>query len=223
MTLFTILTFNMQCSVNGTQHERILQLVETIKSKKYECICLQDVNLTSLSILKSKLDKYSLVESLSNGVPQIIFFNNNFKLKEEFCYSLPSDENREIIGCKLTYKEKEFEILNVWLENESEIFRQKQLEVLMEVSSSNTIIVGDFNIFKISEPANTIILDSQMCDAWITGGCNPQLRDTTFYENQWCRSVMLLYFKNNYSITCNGLLNNNCDKSAVSYQVKFVQ
>ena len=69
----------MQCSVNGTQHERILQLVETIKSKKYECICLQDVNLTSLSILKSKLDKYSLVESLSNGVPQIIFFNNNFK------------------------------------------------------------------------------------------------------------------------------------------------
>ena len=116
MSMFTLLTFNMQCSLNGTRHEQLLQLVEIIKAQKFECICLQDVNLTSLSILKSKLHKYSLIESLSNGTPQVIIYSNNCKMEEEFCYDLPSEENREVIGCKLTYKEKEYEILNVWLE-----------------------------------------------------------------------------------------------------------
>ena len=147
--MFTLLTFNMQCSSSGTRHEQLLQLVEIIKAQKFECVCLQDVNLTSLSILKSKLHKYTIIEALSNGTPQVIIYSNNCKMEEEFCYDLPSEENREVIGCKLTFKEKEYEILNVWLEKEQSKFREKQVEVLMEVASLKTIIVGDFNVFEI--------------------------------------------------------------------------
>ena len=223
MNIFTILTFNMQCSVNGTRHEKLLQLVEIIKSKKFQCVCLQDVNLTSMSILKSKLHKYSFVESLSNGTPQVIIYSNDCNLEEEFCYDLPSNENNEVIGCKLTYKEKEYEILNVWLENNESDFREKQIEVLLEVASNKTIIVGDFNIFEINEPSNSLLLQSKICDAWISSGCNTHLRDTTFYEGNWYRTVRLLYFKNTYSIICNELLNSDCNNSMVSYGIITLQ
>lgn len=217
--MFTILTFNIQCSVNGTRHEQLLQLVEIIKSRKFVCICLQDVNLTSLSILKSKLHKYSLVEALNNGTPQVIIYSNDCKMEEEFCYDLPSDENNEVIGCKLTYKEKEYEILNVWLEREQSKIRKKQIEVLLEVASNKTIIVGDFNIFEINEPSNSLLLQSKICDAWISSGCNSHLRDTTFCEGLWYRTARLLYFKSSYTIVCNELLNSDCDNSMVCYDV----
>lgn len=223
MSLFRLLTFNMQCSDNGTRHEQLLQLVEIIKSKKFECVCLQDVNLTSLSILKSKLHKYSLVEALSNGTPQVIIYSNDCKLEEEFCYDLPSDEGREVIGCKLVFNEKEYEILNVWLERHQSKYREKQVEVLLEVASNKTIIVGDFNIFEINEPSNSLLLKNKICDAWINDGCNSHLRDTTFYEGNWYRAVRLLYFKNSYSIACNELLNIDCDNSMVSYSITALQ
>lgn len=219
MSMFTLLTFNMQCSLNGTRHEQLLQLVDIIKSRKFECVCLQDVNLTSLSILKSKLHKYSLIEALSNGTPQIIIYSNDCKLEEEFCYDLPSEENREVIGCKLVFKEKEYEILNVWLEKEQSKFREKQVEVLLEVASPTTLIVGDFNIFELNEPSNSLLLQSKICDAWISSGCNPHLRDTTFYKGIWYRTVRLLYFKNSYNIVCNALMNNDCDNSMVCYEI----
>ena len=219
MSMFTLLTFNMQCSSSGTRHEQLLQLVEIIKAQKFECVCLQDVNLTSLSILKSKLHKYTIIEALSNGTPQVIIYSNNCKMEEEFCYDLPSEENREVIGCKLTFKEKEYEILNVWLEKEQSKFREKQVDVLMEVASSKTIIVGDFNVFEINEPSNGLLLKNKISDAWISSGCNPHLRDTTFYNNEWYRTVRLLYFKSSYSIVCNGLFNNDCDNSMVCYEV----
>ena len=218
-SLFTLLTLNMQCSLNGTRHEQLLQLVDIIKSNKIICVCLQDLNLTSLSILKSKLHKYSLIEALTNGTPQVIIYSNECKMEEEFCYDLPSEENREVIGCKLVFKEKEYEILNVWLEKEQSKFREKQVEVLLEVASPKTIIVGDFNIFQPNEASNSLLLQSKLCDAWITSGCNPLLRNTTFYEGEWYRTVRLLYLKNSYSITCNGLFNNDCDNSMVSYDV----
>jgi len=221
MSLFTILTCNIQCSIEGTRHEQLLHLVEIIKLKNYTCVCLQDVNLTSLSILKSKLHNYSIIETLNNGTPQIILYDSNCSLKEEFCYSIPSKEEREILGCKLTYLEKEYEILNVWLEHKSSEIRKKQIEVLLEVVSPQTLVVGDFNIVAMNEAANSLILKNKMCDAWINGGCNPQLRDTTFIDKRWHRTVRLLYFKTNYSVVCNGLLNNDCDNSAVTYEVTF--
>ena len=223
MSLFTLLTFNMKCSIEGTRHEQLLQLVEFIKLKNFDCICLQDVNLTSLSILKSKLHKYSLIEAISNGTPQIIIYSNNCKLEEEYSYDLPSNEGREVIGCKLTFKEKEYEILNVLLEHQQSDFREKQIEVLSEIISNNTIVVGDYNIFEINEPANSLILKNKLCDAWITGGCIPHLRDTTFHNGKWYRSVRLLYLKKYYSIVCSGLLNTDCNNSMVSYSITTVQ
>ena len=219
MSMFTLLTFNMQCSLNGTRHEQLLQLVDIIKSRNIECVCLQDVNLTSLSILKSKLNKYSLIEAISNGNPQVIIYNNECKMEEEFCYDLPSEENRQVIGCKLVFKEEEYEILNVWLEKDQSKFREKQVDVLLEVASPKTVIVGDFNIFEHNEPSNSLLLQSKICDAWISSGCNTHLRDTTFYEGEWYRTVRLLYFKNSYTILCNALMNNDCDNSMVCYEI----
>lgn len=223
MNIFTLLTFNMQCSIDGTRHEQLLSLVETIKSHSFDCICLQDVNMTSLSILKSKLHKYSIIEALSNGTPQIILYNNKCKLEEEFSYDLPSEENREVIGCKLSFEDKTYEILNVWLEHKSKSFREKQVDVLLDVASHETIIVGDFNIFDINEPANSLLLTNKLCDAWISSGCNPHLRDTTFQDGHWHRTVRLLYFKKTYSITCDELINNDCDKSMVCFGITTVQ
>jgi len=223
MSMLTILSFNLQCSLNGTQHEQLFQLVEIVKSKLFDCICLQDINLTSLSILKSKLHKYSAIEAIENGTPQAILYKDSCKLEEEYSYNIPSNEGREILGCKLVFKEKEYEILNIWLENNQEDMRQKQVDVLMEIASDNTIIVGDFNIFEINEPANSLILQSNLCDAWITSGCNSQLRDTTFSNGKWYRTVRLLYFKKMYNALCNGLMNNSNDSSMVFYSVKAVQ
>lgn len=223
MSMLTILSFNLQCSLNGTQHEQLFQLVEIVKSKLFDCICLQDINLTSLSILKSKLHKYSAIEAIENGTPQAILYKDSCKLEEEYSYNIPSNEGREILGCKLVFKEKEYEILNIWLENNQEDMRQKQVDVLMEIASDNTIIVGDFNIFEINEPANSLILQSNLCDAWITSGCNSQLRDTTFSNDKWYRTVRLLYFKKMYYALCNGLMNNSNDSSMVFYSVKAVQ
>lgn len=224
MSSFTILSFNLQCSLHQTRHEQLLQLIEIIKSKLFDAVCLQDVNMTSLSILKSKLHKYGVIEALNNGMPQVILYNNSTcKLEEEYAYNLPSNENREILGCKLVHKEKEYEILNVWLDHDEVNFRQKQIEVLMDIVSPETIMVGDFNIFEINEPANSLILKNKLSDAWINSGCNPQLRDTTFHSGKWCRTVRLFYFKKKYDVVCNGLLNNNCDTSMVGYELTSLQ
>ena len=220
---FTILSFNLQCSLNGTQHEQLFQLVEIVKSNLFECVSLQDVNLTSLSILKSKLHKYSAIEAIENGTQQVILYKDNCKLEEEYSYNIPSNEGHEILGCKLVFKEKEYEILNIWLEKNQKDIREKQVDVLLEISSDNTIMVGDFNIFEINEPANSLILQNNLCDAWINSGCNSQLRDTTFNDGTWYRTVRLLYFKKMYSVICNGLMNNSNDNSMVFYSVKALQ
>ena len=105
--MFTLLTFNMQCSSSGTRHEQLLQLVEIIKAQKFECVCLQDVNLTSLSILKSKLHKYTIIEALSNGTPQVIIYSNNCKMEEEFWISYSDFAKGQLESTKMADRKSE--------------------------------------------------------------------------------------------------------------------
>lgn len=229
MNALSLLTFNIECSQYQTRHEKINQLLEFIKYKNFDCLCLQDVNLTSMSILKSKLHNYSVIEALNNEkskTSQIIMLNNSITILEEYSYDIPSLENKEILGCKILWNEKELEIINVHLENEDSAYRGKQVDIIYEITAENNncVIVGDFNIVSMEEEANVMLLkNKKFTDSWINDGCVSCLRNTTFVENnkwtKWARTVRLLYVRSCLNCKCTGLLNFNSNKSMVTFSV----
>lgn len=229
MNPLSLLSFNIECSQYQTRHEKINQLLEFIKYKSFDCLCLQDVNLTSMSILKSKLHNYSVIEALNNEkskTSQIIMLNNSITILEEYSYDIPSLENKEILGCKILWNEKELEIINVHLENEDSAYREKQIDIIYEITAENNncVIVGDFNIVSMEEEASVMLLkNKKFADSWINDGCISCLRNTTFVENgkwnKWARTVRLLYVKSCLNCKCTGLLNFNSNKSMVTFSL----
>uniref|UniRef100_A0A6C0J242 Endonuclease/exonuclease/phosphatase domain-containing protein n=1 Tax=viral metagenome TaxID=1070528 RepID=A0A6C0J242_9ZZZZ len=210
-TSFTLLSYNMDCSSKGTNHEKILKIIEITKETNASVILLQAVNMTTLSILKSKLVDYNTItnQKSSNSVMQVIFLNtNNCQLIEEYCYDMPTLEEKEILGCKMEFNNKTYDILNVHLEDNDEDYRKKQIEVLYEISEeNNSIISGEFNIYHINEPASLSLMNyTELIDPWITNGCNTILRDTSYKDDKWYRTSRILYFKNSdYICKCYGI------------------
>lgn len=225
MNNLSLLTFNIECSKYQTRHEKINQLLEFIKYKKIDCICLQDVNTTSLSILKSKLGNYNAIEGLGEEkmkTSQVTLLNNSIQILEEYSYDMPSLESKEILGCRILWNEKEIEIINVHLEESDETYREKQIDTIYEISKEDdkSIIVGDFNINTTSDKANIMIMnDKKFTDAWINSGCIMCLRNTTFTNNTWSRSSRLFYVKTFLNCMCTGLLNFNSNKSIVTFLI----
>ena len=244
MNALSLLTFNIECSQYQTRHEKINQLLEFMKYKSFDCLCLQDVNLTSLSILKSKLNNYNVIEALNNQkskTSQIIMLSNSITILEEYSYDIPSLENKEILGCKILWNEKEVEIINVHLEDESSSYRGKQVDIIYEITAENNnyVIVGDFNIVSMEEEASVMLLkNKKFTDSWINDGCVSCLRNTTFVESnkmdkvdkvdkldkldkldKWARTTRLLYVKSCLDCKCTGLINFNSNKSMVTFSV----
>jgi endonuclease/exonuclease/phosphatase family metal-dependent hydrolase len=223
MSALKLLTFNMECSVFQTRHEKINILVSFIKLKNINCVLLQDVNTTTLSLFKSKLSNFNVIESLdseNNINSQIMFVLKEIKIVEEYSYDIPSNESHEVICCKVIFGEKEIELINIHLENENENYRKKQIETLFEISkeNKNNIIVGEFNI--CNEECNLLLLNnSQFVDPWIEDGCNIQLRNTTLYKEKWYRTQRLMYQNSQLECHCVGLLNFNSNKSCLIYDI----
>lgn len=225
MNNLSLLTFNIECSKYQTRHEKINQLLEFIRYKKIDCICLQDVNVTSLSIIKSKLGNYIAVEGLGEEkmkTSQVTLLNNSIKILEEYSYDMPSLESKEILGCRILRNEKEIEIINIHLEESNETYREKQIDTIYEISKEedNYVIVGDFNIESMSDKANIMITNNKkFTDAWISSGCVTCLRNTTFINDKWSRSSRLFYVKSVLNCMCTGLLNFNSNKSIVTFLI----
>ena len=225
MNNLSLLTFNIECSKYQTRHEKINQLLEFIRYKKIDCICLQDVNTTSLSIIKSKLGSYNAVEGLGEEkmkTSQVTLLNNSIKILEEYSYDMPSLESKEILGCRIIWNGKEIEIINVHLEESNETYREKQIDTIYEISKEddNYVIVGDFNIDSMSDKANIMITNNKkFTDAWISSGCVTCLRNTTFINDKWSRSSRLFYVKSVLNCMCTGLLNFNSNKSIVTFSI----
>ena len=223
MSTLKLLTFNIECSSFQTRHDKINSLVSFIKLKNINCFLLQDVNITTLSLFKSKLHNFSVIESLdteNNINSQVMFISKEIKIVEEYSYDIPSNESHEVICCKIVLGEKEIELINIHLEEQNENYRKKQIETLFEISkeNKNNIIIGEFNIY--NEECELLLLNNDdFVDPWIEDGCNTQLRNTTFYKEKWYRTQRLIYQNSDLKCCCIGLLNFNINKSALIYSI----
>ena len=223
MSTLKLLTFNIECSSFQTRHDKINSLVSFIKLKNINCFLLQDVNITTLSLFKSKLQNFSVIESLdteNNVNSQVMFISKEIKIVEEYSYDIPSNESHEVICCKIVLGEKEIELINIHLEEQNENYRKKQIETLFEISkeNKNNIIIGEFNIY--NEECELLLLNNDdFIDPWIDHGCNTQLRNTTLYKEKWYRTQRLIYQNSNLKCYCIGLLNFNISKSALIYSI----
>ena len=203
----SVISYNLACSSASPSHDKISKICEYIKKHNINIICLQDVSQTTLTIFKSKIFGYQILETFLEENKEtgtvILFPKKTFELVDPYYLECPTTMNRSIVGCKIKGDNGiTYDIVNVHLEDYqyNEEYRAKQFSLITEYTNENpnTLVIGDFNIFDVSEPVNDIIGESGMKDSWIALGCPSKLRNTTIFKevNKSIRSARVLYYTN---------------------------
>ena len=222
------LSYNMSCSSVSLSHDKITKLCDYIKKQGIGVICLQDVSETSLTIFKSKIFGYEVLETFIDDKKEtgtvIFFLKKKFELVDPYYLDCPSTMDRSLIGCKIkSLSGTIYDIVNVHLEDfkYNDEYRAKQFSLVAEYTNENpnTLVLGDFNIFDVAESVNDMIETTGMTDAWIALGCPNKLRSTTTFKdiNKSIRSVRALHYSTaDFTINKMALINLVNTRSALS-------
>lgn len=200
-----IITYNINCSNPNNIEERFKYIVKTIIKKNAKIVALQEVSKNIYGVLYNQFhNQYTIVQDFVNSPND---YGNVTLCKNGEINILSADrldlQNKHVIYCGFTINEhlhpenggsggvggidkKTLKILNLQLEglwNNYQI-RGVQMESLLGLDeiSSSTIIVGDFSIYRETEIANKLLINSNFKDAWTEIGSPLDVKYTYDYK-----------------------------------------
>jgi exonuclease III len=187
-SLLRLITWNIWSSEDYLQ-ERVLHMITIIKKLHPDLICLQEVTVDSLKIIKDALDtqyhsfQIFVDEGASSGLLLMCRQNTTTIIDQPYYYDF-SDTGRRVVGCEIEHNEsgKRMHILTTHLEPspENDFKRAEQFEVINKVIKPlrNCFLCGDFNILNSGEEVERKIEASKLRDVYIDIGCPSKIKYT---------------------------------------------
>lgn len=195
----SVLTYNVWAADTYIA-ERIYRIIEIVKDKMPDIVCLQELTPASYSIIFSRLSsEYQIFQAFTaSGYPEgscLLCKNTSVHIVKNdinpyyYDYDGCTFTSKQIIGCEIEFVKypelPHFHILTTQLETSyaKDNLRKKQADILIDnVTSSlhDFILTGDFQIYDKQEYAEDKLNSTaaRLQDAWVSMGCPTRVKYT---------------------------------------------
>lgn len=195
---FTVMTYNIWFD-NAYIKERTLKIVNIIKHKSPDIVCLQELTEGTFDLIESQLGSiYQIFQAFKDeGNPYgtcIMCLRESVSIIEDddnpyyYDYNSCTQMGRRVVGCEIEFKKfktlktPRVHILTTHLESlkDNTDQRASQFDIIKTVIKGykNCILTGDFNVCNSNEPIEKKITESKLTDCWIEMGCPHKIKYT---------------------------------------------
>lgn len=207
----SVVTFNVWYGKKD-QQERLRRLCRVLvrsggRNRLPDLICLQEVTPQTYRMIEKVFQRdYFLFEIFSSGekIPHcaVTCINRKaFEIIEDSltAYHFESQMGRKVLACQLKHKGSgvEFHLFNAHLEsrprnhNYREVQVESVLSLVRENKIKNLLFVGDLNLSVLGEPAELLLREAELTDAWMEIGSPGSLKYTyDTQENSYARDKL---------------------------------